>query len=419
MTRRYNQFLDCAHQLQEMWPDRAWPSFQKKSGVDFADSAAVARLREQLDAFLKLCCGDKMIMRSPAFVSFIDPKSDPTLATLQPLKALEGWVELRKMRASPIGRLQGGHPGVKMIQQHSSALLTLSTWKPQQWAVLAKGRLYFYPDKMALECQPTFMLPLALCSIALDGEGVITVDRWSVGEKFQLRVPRGKSALDISKFYAELWRCNTSAAHSRYIRLMSEEDADILSKASLEAIRRATAISSGMPLLQPSFHPVYYEPDSSSNILITQGVLRGGTPTKLVEKLFDHALCPPASIVAFLLTFHSYLAPMNLLDQLMSYYRKPFLGGGEASTKTALTLHQLRVITIVQRWVTVNPKDFILDKVLCTTLQAWVMTLQDPGVRLKLVSLINKVVFKSVVPASMVPFATVHADAVAVAPTKE
>jgi hypothetical protein len=161
-------------------------------------------------------------MRSVAFVAFIDPKSNPKLSQLASLTVLAGWVEHRKLaHTKPLQRL-------KTV---ASMVMEPSVWRPKLWAVVAKNRLYLFPGPDLSECEPLSSCPIYLCSVEMEADTqVISIERWCVGQTLQLRVAAG-SRLDPTVLYRQLRTCNSNAAHARYVRLLTQEDANILRSA--------------------------------------------------------------------------------------------------------------------------------------------------------------------------------------------
>ena len=96
------------------------------------------------------------------------------------------------------------------------------------------------------------------------------------------------------------------------LRLLSEKEALKQSEAKEDEIRKASICIAGKIITEPSCNKTYYEKDKSSNVLIVDGVLKGGTPQKLVEKLLDPNICKPSTIVAFILTFHGKRRQISL-----------------------------------------------------------------------------------------------------------
>jgi hypothetical protein len=48
-----------------------------------SDEVGIDRVRLHLQKWINIVCADVLMVRSTAFVRFIDPKSNPTLAELQ------------------------------------------------------------------------------------------------------------------------------------------------------------------------------------------------------------------------------------------------------------------------------------------------------------------------------------------------
>jgi hypothetical protein len=103
------------------------------------------------------------------------------------------------------------------------------------------------------------------------------------------------------------------------------------------------------------------------NVLHKDGRLRAASAPKLVEKLLDETLTSHADVVTFLLTFESFLTPLELLDALASHFDRPQRGAEGFKMRP----EQLRVITVVCKWLETNPQHFVGDPVLAARLFGW------------------------------------------------
>jgi hypothetical protein len=95
-----------------------------------------------------------------------------------------------------------------------------------------------------------------------------------------------------------------------------------------------------------------------------------GFPPPPPRYLLNHLISPPSVVASFLLTFHSFLRPDELLDQLLSYFKKP-PGPVKKSAGAEFLPEQLRVISILQKWLFLCPRDFSQDQLLRESLMAF------------------------------------------------
>ncbi len=99
-------------------------------------------------------------------------------------------------------------------------------------------------------------------------------------------------------------------------------------------------------------------------------------PPCLFRYLLNHLISPPSVVSSFLLTFHSFMRCDELLDQLLSYFKKPpsiskkSTPGSTGSTDQFLP-EQLRVISILQKWLFLCPRDFAQDQLLRESLNSF------------------------------------------------
>jgi len=114
------------------------------------------------------------------------------------------------------------------------------------------------------------------------------------------------------------------------------------------------------------------EEDSEKNFLfnVQKQQIKGGTVEKLLEKLteeqqdMDYVLC-------FLLTYRSFTTPNNLLNICLQRFRCPPLrqhSTEQFEEKKQIHPTQLRVCTILSKWIDVNFGDFIEDNQLLLSL---------------------------------------------------
>ncbi len=103
------------------------------------------------------------------------------------------------------------------------------------------------------------------------------------------------------------------------------------------------------------------------NVLYKDGRVRAASPSKLIEKLLDETLTSHADVVTFLLTFESFLTPMELFDALASHFDRPQRGAEGFKMRP----EQLRVITVVCRWLETAPQTFIADADLSSKVFGW------------------------------------------------
>lgn len=107
---------------------------------------------------------------------------------------------------------------------------------------------------------------------------------------------------------------------------------------------------------QPSRTSSWFGGTSGEGVLLKEGQIRAATPAKLIAMLLDEQQTAHTDVVSFLLTFESFITPLLLLDALASHFDPPG-GGGPEGFK--MRPEQLRVITVVTKWLEMCPHQFV------------------------------------------------------------
>lgn len=360
VVRRYSEFVKCYMALAEMFADAGWPTLPKKSSFDDTSSDMVEKIRIVLNEFLRIVCSNKAAVRSATFVRFIDPKMNPALGRIDEKSiSFSGWLAWRKLPSS------------------FSQQLTSSGFR-RVWAVVSKSYLYFFPSKKN-DRESLTSFSVELCSVEIvhvpQAGRVLELCRWAAGKRYQMHpLPHDDEVL--LQWHHALRLVHASSIHHHIVRLYTEAQAREMAIEKELAVRKATLnVPATRVITEPSQSKYYYEKDKPVNILVQNGALRAGTVYKIVEKLLDPNLSPSSVVVAFVLTFHSYLQPIDLLDQLLSYYKKPPAGFVKVSprlqNKATYSQEQLRVAVVIQQWIQVNPRDFTENQSLLSSVQAF------------------------------------------------
>jgi hypothetical protein len=350
VVRRYGEFLKMLEVLLEFWPDLPWPpALPRKAAFVDTDAAMVERVSSLLSAYLEVVCRYPAVVRSRDFVLFIDPKTNPQLGSILPgLIVRQGWIRLRKAQTlAPLRRL---------------------------WAVLSgRNMLYLYPSNKELAAEPFVTIVLELCTVdfvysqqmACD---VIELHRFCIGKRYFLRPDDS-----VGEWLCDLRTSHSKRIHTRILPLLPEEVAVKRMDERREVIRKATQINSTPKPVVPSMSKAYYEKDRiDHNIIFRNSAIKAATRYKLVEYLLNHQICPPPVVASFLLTFHSFMTSAELMDQLFSYFRKsPFPVRKSTGTVDQLQPEQLRIIAILQKWLSMCPSDFSEDAVLRESLESF------------------------------------------------
>ena len=152
-----------------------------------------------------------------------------------------------------------------------------------------------------------------------------------------------------------------------------------LSSASVSA--SAWAPLSELPfdfLWHPS--PISRQIDSSESLLLRpDGRLRGATPPKLVEKLLDESVFSHSDVVSFLLVFEAFLSPAELLDLLCGLYESSSLSSVSDGGSGPLKPEQLRVATVLCKWLELCPQHFLRESLLPARLLGWTHRVWGPS----------------------------------------
>ena len=337
VIRRFGEFFDLRVSLKQVFPEFAFPELPSKSGFDNLDHQMIERVSHSLNAILEIVCKNSILVRSREFVKFIDPKTNPNLGSISNDAILKsGFVRFRKLPSAAFRRA---------------------------WAVLTRDVLYFFPNDRELKMEPISSVPINLCKIDITRNECIEIHRFTQSRKILIR-PDDLNELIL--WISTLKENHSAGVHKRILPLVSLEQSVKRASEYSEAVRKATAMTLTMK-------KIYYEADRENyNILYgTGGVLKAATATKLVECLLNNRLFRPHDVVNFIFTFHSVLSSLDLLDQLMGYFKRApgELRSPRMKSSTVLSSTALRVVSILQKWYALSPGDFSKDPLLLASLR--------------------------------------------------
>eukprot|EP01091_Cochliopodium_minus_P009843 TRINITY_DN2515_c1_g1_i1.p1 TRINITY_DN2515_c1_g1~~TRINITY_DN2515_c1_g1_i1.p1 ORF type:complete len:704 (+),score=208.08 TRINITY_DN2515_c1_g1_i1:52-2163(+) len=376
ISRKPNQFIELQHMIEVEYPEKTVIIPQTKR-QNIKKTKINEEFKQLCQKLLDDCCSDSKILKTTFFVEFIDPKTSPTLGSIKnPTKM--GFLEKKKI-----------NQGLKKVK--------VSGFKTR-WCILYYNRLYYFSNKEEND-EPLGQIKLEYCHINLIDEGEerkFEIVLWGSSKvSYIFKAP----SLDVTKEWIRVMR----AAKVKFMNMrFSYQIPPTSQKLVGQLIRQPSTLGSDIKPedYNPSFSEAYYQDDLlNQNIVIemndTKSRLIGGTVEKIVEKLLDEVIVDNSTILAFLLTMHSMLEPVNLFDQLVSYYYKPpksLLSKGESEpNKGNLNKAQLRIIVVLTKWMEVHLRDFIRDKTMLQNLISFASKIENTQVANKLNNTIKKV----------------------------
>ena len=125
---------------------------------------------------------------------------------------------------------------------------------------------------------------------------------------------------------------------------------------------------------------LFNEKDSPNNILLSanandQQLLAAGTLEKIIERLTYPKYPDPILLDSFLLSFRSFATSKRVLELLAMRYNIPKPKNPahmEKFQKDILLPTQIRVVNVLKNWTSTYPSDFLTDKELSKSLNAFI-----------------------------------------------
>ncbi len=318
VARTPNQLQAAQEALQTVFPEAAWP----EAGAGTA-------------AFLEAASCDEHVARSGELRELL----------LEPC----AWAPLGAARAAA----------------SKTGPLVLSKGSKKRLAVLLGHRLLLYRETEERSV-PHRSVSLFLASLEVTGDGELRLEcPWQPKSSLRLR---GEDRRDVLAWLPLLREARHRVAHALFFEGATHCAAEALPSNVAQLFRPLPQLQLDLEW-RPSLSESWWPEDSPLTVLLNkEGRLRAASPAKLVERLLDETFMSHADVVSFLLTFESFLTPLELLDALASHFDRPQRGAEGFKMRP----DQLRVITVVGKWLETCPQQFVSgDKRLASRLFGW------------------------------------------------
>lgn len=265
--------------------------------------------------------------------------------------------ELRELLLEP-----GARPPLGAARAAGTRAGPLVVKGKRRLAVLLGPRLLLYREDADERAMPRAALSLFLACLELEGPEIRVECLWEPRRgSVRLRAEDRRDAL--------AWLAVLREARHRLLRpLFFREAADALPRSVAQLFEPLPALTPDLAW-RPSLSERWWPEDGPATLRLNkEGRVRAASPAKLVEKLLDETLMSHADVVSFLLTFESFLTPLELLDALASHFDRPQRGAEGFKMRP----EQLRVITVVGKWLETCPQQFVTgDPLLAARLFGW------------------------------------------------
>lgn len=329
VERTRKQLWDFQEELREQWPEYDWPL--KKRPEEEEDPQQLLEVAQR----------EVGPQRSAALKWLLDPRAWP----------IESVASSRSQKGGMLERKKGE-----------------GRWK-KRIGLVVNWRWHLYGE----EDMPrsTIMLPLCVLDVTQEqGQEVLKVD--VMYEKCIWKM-RWEDRLETAAWIQVLRSMKNARMRQQYWakdeKQLQQKQQDIrLDEQAGSLFKPLTDLKLDL-VWKPSLNPDMWPADASNNVMYTQqGRLRAASPFKLVEKMLDETQMPHQDVVTFLLTFEGFMQPQELLDCLCSNFDRPTRGAEGFKMRP----EQLRVVTVMTKWLEMCPAHFHRDIELSSRLFGWV-----------------------------------------------
>eukprot|EP01114_Cavostelium_apophysatum_P017288 TRINITY_DN5102_c0_g1_i2.p1 TRINITY_DN5102_c0_g1~~TRINITY_DN5102_c0_g1_i2.p1 ORF type:complete len:975 (+),score=296.16 TRINITY_DN5102_c0_g1_i2:77-3001(+) len=376
VVRSLKHFNELQHKLELMFPGVAKEIVKVNPLPRIKDLAGISpdEATRQLQQFLDRICTKPEHLESSLMASFVDPLEKPLLMALRDTD-----------KEGPLKMNTG-----------------IMTGFAERWIVVKNRRIYYYKGTVKRHAMPLGVIRMDLCVVEASPSKPTDFDIKILGANreynFRARDERERNEWVLFLRKAKKVNSDKYVFQDLQAQLLAQSPGQVIQPSGSQEIlenylsgntdRKESdpfRVSQNSEAGSNSAVIEFDKPDTEENIRLNseQTQIKAATPTKLIEKLteekqeMDFVLC-------FLLTYRSFTTPETLLNACIQRFRYPpsktlvrvpsekLIEEGEpvSDEKESKVIHptQLRVCTVLLKWLEVNFSDFVEDNTLTENL---------------------------------------------------